>query len=241
MELHLSDQREPSDWTDLPPPPPDPPARPRRRARTALLAGGAACLVVATALLGARARDLDGRVSDLSDENAALTAENRSLDGKVSDLTAERESLRGLFPITSESWADADLEGSYEFVFAPVEGQCTYSDCDQMGESRFELSIGRTADGYALGIAGVEGTAPMSRDGVLYSASGVLPESLWSTCGDTPLETDFEMQLTVAGVGLAGTDLRAIEASGTFRQHNPATADCAPSEATFTFTARRTD
>jgi hypothetical protein len=198
--------------------------------------------VVATVLLGVLAWDLDGRVSDLTDDKAALTAENTSLDRKVSDLTAERESLRGLFPITSESWADADLEGRYEFVFVPMEGgPCTYSDCDQSGEVSFVLSISRTADGYGLAIDGIPGTpAPMSRDGVQYSVSGVLPESLWGTCGDTPAETRFEMQLLVGGVGLDGSDLRAVEADGTYHQYTPATSNCGPAESMSTFTARRT-
>jgi hypothetical protein len=241
----------------IPPPPPPPPAAPdvataseaspparsrrRRRARTAGLVAGAMGLVVAAAVLGGLAWDLDGQVSDLTEENGALTAENASLGGRVSELTGEQESLRGLFPITQESMAGADLEGTYEFLFVPVEGQCTYSDCDQIGPSRYALSISRAPDGYALGIVGLPGPqAPMSREGTVYSTSGVLPESMWSVCGDTPGETSFEMHLTVAAVGLAGTNLRAIEASGTYRQYVPATLDCAPSESTSTFTARRT-
>lgn len=240
---------------DPPPPPPPPPPRdaapadaapaaaprPRFRARTALLVGGAACLAIAAALLGVLAWDLDGQVSEREDENENLTEENASLDGKVSELSEERDALRGIFPITEESWADADLEGTYEFLFVPVEGQCTYSDCDQLGSTRYSLVISRTADGYALGIDGLPGPpAPMSREGVVYSTSGVLPESFWGTCGDTPAETSFEMHLAVAAVGLAGTDLRAIEASGTYRQYTPANLDCGPSESTSTFTARRT-
>lgn len=206
-----------------------------------LLVGGAACLAIAAALLGVLAWDLDGQVSDLEDENGDLTEENASLDGDVSELTAERDALRGLFPITEESWADADLEGTYEFLFVPVEGQCTYADCDQIGSTRHSLVISRTPDGYALGIEGLAGPpAPMSREGVVYSTSGVLPESFWATCGDTPAETSFEMHLTVAAAGLAGSDLRAIEASGTYREYSPANLDCGPSESTYTFTARRT-
>jgi hypothetical protein len=205
-----------------------------------LLVGGAACLAIAAALLGGLAWDLEGQVSDLEDENDTLTEENAALDGSVSELTAERDALRGNFPITEESWADADLEGTYEFLFVPVEGQCTYADCDQIGSTRFSLVISRTPDGYALGIEDLPGPpAPMSREGVVYSASGVLPEFLWGTCGDTPAETSFEMHLTVAAVGLAGTDLRAVEASGTYRQYAPANGDCAASESTSTFTARR--
>jgi hypothetical protein len=246
---------------DPPPPPPPPggpdvatawdaapatPSRPRRRTRTAWLGGaGATCLVialvVAAALLGVRARDLDGQVSDLTEENGTLTEENASLDGSVSELTAERDSLRAIFPMSVASWADADLEGTYEFLFVPVEGQCTYSDCDQFGSTRYALSISRTADGYALGADGEPGPpAPMSREGSVYSASGVLPESLWGACGDTPAETSFELHLTVTAVGLAGTDLRAIEANGGYRQYTPASQDCGPSESTSTFTARRT-
>lgn len=239
MDLHISDQPVPAPWTD-PPPPPPPPAPPRRGVRTALLAGGAACLAVATALLGVLAWDLDGRVSDLRDENEALTAENASLDGKVSDVTAERDSLREIFPITEEAWGAADLEGTYEFLFVPVEGQCTYSDCDQMGSTRFVLSISRAADGYGLSIEGVPGPpAPLSRDGVLYSASGVLPGSLWSTCDDIPGETSFEIHLAVASVGLAGTGLRMITGRGSYRQYTPASSDCALAESTSSFTARR--
>jgi hypothetical protein len=80
----------------------------------------------------------------------------------------------------------------------------------------------------------------MSRDGNIYSTSGVLPESMWGTCGDTPAETSFELHLAVAGVGLAGSNLRAVEASGTYRQYTPANSDCGPSESASTFTARRT-
>jgi hypothetical protein len=188
-----------------------------------------------------RTRDLDGQVSDLTEENGTLTEENASLDGSVSDLTGERDSLREIFPMSLASWADADLEGTYEFLFVPVEGQCTYSDCDQIGSTRYALSISRTADGYALGAVGQTGPpAPMSRDGSVYSTSGVLPESLWGTCGETPSETSFEMHLTVTAVGLAGIDLRAVEASGMYRQYAPASLDCGPSESTSTFTARRT-
>lgn len=218
------------------------PSWPRRRTRTAWLVGaGATCLVVTAALLGVRTWDLDGQVSDLMEENGSLTAENARLDGRVSDLTAETDSLREIFPITQESWADADLEGTYEFLFVPMEGQCTYSDCDQIGSTRYVLSVSRTSDGYALGVEGLPGPpAPMSREGNVYSTSGVLPESLWGTCGDTPAETSFEMHLTVAAVGLAGTDLRAVEASGTYRQYTPGIMDCGTSESTSTFTARRT-
>ena len=73
-----------------------------------------------------------------------------------------------------------------------------------------------------------------------YSTSGVLPESMWSTCDGTPAETGFEMHLTVAAVGLTGTSLRAVEASGTYRQYSSANPACAPAESTSTFTARRT-
>jgi hypothetical protein len=206
-----------------------------------LLGGGATVLVVAVALLGVVAWDRDGEVSDLTDENRALTAVNASLDDKVSELTTERDALRENFPLTQESWADADLAGTYEFLFVPVEGQCTYDDCDQIGSTRYALTISRTADGYALGIEGSPGpAAPMSREGTVYSTSGVLPEWLWGTCGDTPAETSFEMHLSVAAVGLTGTDLRAVEASGTYREYSPANLDCLPAESTSTFTARRT-
>ena len=246
---------------DPPPPPPPPggpdvatawdaapatPSRPRRRIRTAWLGGaGATCLVIAlvvtAAVLGVRARDLDGQVADLTEENGTLTEENASLDGSVSELTAARDSLQALFPMSVASWADADLAGAYEFLFVPVEGQCTYADCDQIGSTRFALTISPTADGYALGAVGEPGPpAPMSREGSVYSTSGVLPESLWGTCGETPSETSFEMHLTVTAVGLAGTGLRAVEASGMYRQYAPADQDCGPSESTSTFTARRT-
>jgi hypothetical protein len=196
--------------------------------------------MVTAVVLGVRSWDLDAQVSDLTEENGTLTAENASLDRKVSELTAERDSIREIFPLTS--LADADLEGTYEFLFVPVQGTCTYSDCDQIGSTRYSLSIGRTSDGYALGLEGVPGPpAPMSRDGDVYSTSGVLPESMWGTCGDAPAETSFELHLAVAAVGLAGSDLRAVEASGTYRQYTPDTGlGCGSSESASTFTARRT-
>jgi hypothetical protein len=221
--------------------PPATPIRPRRRTATVwLVAAGATCLVAIAVVLGVRSWDLDGRVSDLTEENGALTAENASLGGEVSELTAERDSIHELFPITQESMAEADLAGTYEFLFVPVEGECTYSDCDEFGSTRYSLSIVGTADGYALAPDGVPGPAPMSREGNVYSTSGVLPESMWGTCGDTPAETSFELHLTVSGVGLAGSDLRAVEGSGMYRQYTPANLDCGPSESTSTFTARRT-
>jgi hypothetical protein len=223
--------------------PPATPFRPRRRTRTALLVGaGATCLVVTAAVLGVRSWDLDGQVSDLTEENGVLTAENASLDGKVSELTAERDAIQEIFPITPESLADADLEGTYEFLFVPVEGECTYSDCDQFGPVRYPLSIGRTSDGYALALEGVPGPpAPMSQEGNVYSTSGVLPESMWGTCDGTPAETSFELHLAVAAAGLAESDLRAVEASGTYRQYTPYTGlGCDASESASTFTARRT-
>jgi hypothetical protein len=248
MVLYPPDEQQPSAATARAPvdglPPLDAPpfpSPPRRGARTAWLVGGAAGLIVTAAVLGGLAWDLDGQVSDLTKENATLTDENASLEGEVSELTGERDSLRERFPITQASMAEANLEGTYEFLFVPVEGQCTYSDCDQVGSTRYALSISRAPDGYALGILDLPGpAAPMSREGTVYSTSGVLPESLWGTCGDTPAETSFEMHLTVSAVGLAGTDLRAIEASGTYRQYTPANLDCGPSESTSTFTARRT-
>jgi|SRR5262245_17206534 len=255
MVLYPPDEQQPSAWTepapvDGPPPldPPPPPPPRRRRARTALLAGGAAALVITAAVLGWLAWDLDGQVSDLTkanatltDENATLTDEKASLEGDVSELTVERDSLRELFPITETSMADADLEGTYEFVFVPVEGQCTYANCDEIGETRYQLSISRTPDGYALGIVDLPGTpAPMTREGTVYSTSGVLPESMWDTCDDAPAETSFELHLTVTAAGLAGTDLRANEATGTYRQYSPADQNCRASESSSTFTARRT-
>jgi len=248
MVLHLPDEQQPSAWTGhapvdgLPPvDPPPPPPPPRRRARTALLAGGAAALVITAAVLGGLAWDLDGQVSDLTEENATLRDENASLEGEVSELTVQRDSLREHFPVTQTSMADADLEGTYEFVFVPVEGQCTYSDCDQVGSTRYRLSISRTPDGYALAIVDLPGTpAPMTREGTVYSTSGVLPEPLWATCGDTPAETTAELHLTVSAVGLYGTDLRAVQATGTYHQYTPANLDCEASESSSTFTARRT-
>jgi hypothetical protein len=205
------------------------------------MVGGAAALVITAGVLGGLAWDLDGQVSDLAKDNATLLDENASLEGEVSELTGERDALRERFPITEASMAEADLEGTYEFLFVPVEGQCTYSDCDQIGSTRFRLSISRTPDGYALGIVDLPGaSAPMSREGTVYSTSGVLPESLWGTCGDTPAETSFELHLTVTAAGLTGTNLRAIEASGTYRQYTPANLDCGDSESSSTFTARRT-
>lgn len=223
--------------------PPTSAFRPRRRTRTAWLVGaGATCLTVIAVVLGARSWDLDHQVSDLKEENGTLAGENVSLDGKVSELTAERDSIRQIFPITQESMADADLAGTYEFLFVPVEGKCTYSDCDQTGPERFRLSIGRTSGGYALALEGATGPpAPMGREGDVYSTSGVLPKSLWGTCGDTPAETSFELHLSVAAVGLVGSDVRAVEAGGTYRQYTPeAGLGCDSSESTSTFTARRT-
>jgi hypothetical protein len=223
--------------------PPATPFRPRRRTRTALLVGaGATCLVVTAVVLGLRSWDLDGQVSDLTEENRVLTAENASLDGKVSELAAERDAIREIFPITQESLAAADLEGTYEFLFVPLEGKCTYSDCDQVAPVRYPLSIGRTSDGYALALEGVPGPpAPMSQEGNVYSTSGVLPESMWGTCDGAPAETSFELHLAVAAAGLAGSDLRAVEASGTYRQYTPYTGlGCEASESESTFTARRT-
>lgn len=229
--------------------PPATPPRPGRRSRRAWLVGGiVACLVIIAALLGVRSWDLDGQVADLTEENQTLTEENEtltadnvSLDAEVTELTAEIDSIRALFPLTYESLAGADLAGNYEFLFVPVEGECTYSDCDQIGPERYPLSISRTSDGYALALEGVAGTpAPMSRDGDVYTSSGVLPESMWGTCGDTPAETSFELHLAVAAVGLSGGDLRAVEAGGTYRQYTPANLDCGPSESSSTFTARRT-
>ena len=198
--------------------------------------------MVIAVVLGLRSWDLDSQVSDLKEENGTLAAENVALDGNVSELTAERDAIREIFPITQASLADADLAGTYEFLFAPVEGKCTYSDCDQIGPERYRLSIGRTSDGYALALEGVPGPpAPMSREGDVYSTSGVLPKSLWGTCGDTPAETSFELHLTVAAVGLAGSDLRAVEAGGMYRQYTPdAGLGCESSESSSTFTARRT-
>jgi hypothetical protein len=223
--------------------PPATPLRPRRRTRTPWLVGaGAAGLVVIAVVLGLRSWDLDHQVSDLTEENETLAAENVALDGNVSGLTAERDAIREIFPISRESLADADLAGTYESLFVPVEGNCTYSDCNQIGPERYGLSIGRTSDGYALALEGFPGPpAPMSRDGDVYSTSGVLPKSLWGTCGDTPAETSFELHLTVAAVGLAGSALRAVEAGGTYRQHTPdAGLGCESSESSSTFTARRT-
>lgn len=81
----------------------------------------------------------------------------------------------------------------------------------------------------------------MSREGAVYSTSGVLPKSLWGTCGDTPAETSFELHLSVAAVGLSGSDLQAVEARGTYRQYTPdAGLGCESSESSSTFTARRT-
>jgi hypothetical protein len=200
-------------------------------------------------MFGVRSWDLDAQVSDLTDENgslnhrvADLTAENDSLTAEKDSLTAERDAIRQVFPISQQSLADADLEGTYEFLFVPVEGKCTYSDCDQIGSTRYQLSISRISDGYALALEGAPGPpAPMSREGGVYSASGVLPKSLWGTCDDTPAETSFELHLTVAAVGLAGNNMRAVEASGTYRQYTRyGGLNCAPSESTSTFTARRT-
>jgi hypothetical protein len=205
------------------------------------MVGGAAALVITAGVLGGLAWDLDGQVSDLAKDNATLLDENASLEGEVSELTGERDALRERFPITEASMAEADLEGTYEFLFVPVEGECTYSDCDQFGPVRYPLSIGRTSDGYALTLEGVPGPpAPLSQEGNVYSTSGVLPESMWGTCDGTPAETSFELHLAVAAAGLAESDLRAVEASGTYRQYTPANSDCGPSESASTFTARRT-
>lgn len=201
-----------------------------------------ACLVAAAVVLGLRSWDLDGRVSDLTDENDALTSENDSLGGEISDLVAERASIQEIFPLAHESFADADLDGTYDLLFVPVEGECTYTDCDEVGSLGLPLTIARAADGYTIAIeGGPGGRAPMSRDGDVYSASGVLPESMWGGCGDTPAETSFELHLIVAAVGLADGHLRAVEASGTYRQYTPdAGLGCAPSESTSTFTGHRT-
>jgi hypothetical protein len=189
-----------------------------------------------------RVWDLDGQVSDLTEENGALTAENESLEGSVSELTAERDSIREIFPISQDSMTAADLEGTYEFLFVPVEGACTYIDCDQFGSARYPLAIARTSDGYALALEGVpEPPTPMSQEGNVYSTSGVLPESMWGSCDGVPAETSFELHLAVVAAGLAGSDLRAVEASGTYRQYTPYTGlACAASESASTFTARRT-
>jgi hypothetical protein len=184
---------------------------------------------------------IDGQVSDLTEENGSLDRRVADLTAENDSLTSERDSIRKLFPITQQSLADADLDGTYEFLFVPVEGKCTYTDCDQIGSTRYQLSISRTSEGYALALKGVPGPpAPMSREGGVYSASGVLPKSLWGTCGDTPAETSFELHLSVAAVGLAGSNVHAVEARGTYRQYTPANLDCGPSESTSTFTARRT-
>jgi hypothetical protein len=207
-----------------------------------LVGAAVTCLLVIAGLLGDRSWDLDREVSDLTDQNGALAAQNDALDGKVSDLTAERDAIREIFPLSQESLADADLAGTYDFLFVPVEGKCTYSDCGQIGSERYQLSIGRTSDGYALALEGAPGPpVPMSREGNVYSTSGVLPESMWGTCGDAPAETSFELHLTVAAVGLAGSDLQAVEAGGTYRQYTPdAGLGCESSESAATFTARRT-
>ncbi|HEX6424411.1 MAG TPA: hypothetical protein VFZ79_13095 [Acidimicrobiales bacterium] len=198
--------------------------------------------MVVAGLLGVRSWDLDGQVSDLDRRVADLTAENDTLDGRVAELTAENDSIRGIFPITPESLADAGLEGTYEFLFVPVEGRCTYTDCDQFGSVRYALSISRSSDGYALGLEGETGPpVPMSREGDVYSTSGVLPDWMWGACGDTPVETSFELHMTVSAIGLAGSDLRAVEAGGTYRQYTPdAGLGCDASESESTFTARRT-
>lgn len=258
MKLHRHDGSVPTEQmpVDAPPPPaagpdavtapetpPATPRRPRRRARTAWLVGvGATGLAATAVVLGVRSWDLDGQVSDLTEENRTLTAENASLDGDVSELTAERDAIREIFPITDDSLADADLEGTYEFLFVPEEGTCTYSDCDQAGPVRYPLSIGRTSDGYTLALEGAPGPpTPMSREGTVYSTSGVLPESMWGTCDGVPAETSFELHLAVAAAGLAGSDLRAVEAGGTYRQYTPYTGlGCDASESASTFTARRT-
>jgi hypothetical protein len=202
---------------------------------------GVTCLVIIAVLLGVRVWDLDGQVSNLSEENGALATENGALDGQVSDLTTERDSIRAIFPLSRRSFADADLRGTYEFLFEPVEGACTYSDCDQIGPAAYRLSIDRSSSGYVLTLDGVEATpAPMSRDGDVYSASGVLPESLWGGCGETPVETSFELHLTVRAVGLANGELRAVEGSGRYREYTPDVGlGCGLSEMSFTFDARR--
>lgn len=249
----------PLDGPPVPDPPPHLPAAPdvatatqtapakppgqRRRTRTAWLVGaGVTCLAVIAVVLGVRSLDLDSQVSDLTEKNGTLSAQNDALDGKVSELTAESDAIRNVFPISQESLADADLAGTYEFLFVPVEGKCTYSDCDQIGSERYQLSIGRTSDGYAVALEGAPGPpAPMSRDGNVYSTSGLLPESMWGTCGDAPAQTNFELHLTVTAAGLAGSDLRAVEAGGTYRQYTPdAGLGCESSESASTFTARRT-
>lgn len=197
--------------------------------------------MVIAAVLGVRSWDLDDQVSDLNEENRALTEDNVALDADVTELTAEADSIRELFPITHESLALADLDGRYETLFVPVEGECTYTDCDQMGPVRYSLSISSNADGYAITLEGEDGTpVPMSREGDVYSSSGVLPETMWGSCGATAAETSFELHLAVTAVGLAGGDLEAIEATGAYRQYTPANLDCGPSESTSTFTARRT-
>jgi hypothetical protein len=200
------------------------------------------CLAVAAVVLGLRTWDLDGQVSDLTEENATLDRRVADLTAENDSLTAERDAIRTMFPITQAWLADANLEGTYEFLFVPVEGKCTYSDCDQIGSERSQLSISRSSNGYTLALEGAPGPpVPMSREGGVYSASGVLPQSMWGTCDDTPAETSFELHLSVAAVGLAGSDPQAVEARGTYRQYTPyAGLPCEHSESTSTFTARRT-
>jgi hypothetical protein len=105
------------------------PAKPpgqRRPTRTAWLVGaGVTCLAVIAVVLGVRSLDLDSQVSDLTEKNGTPSAQNDALDGKVSELTAESDAIRNVFPISQESLADADLAGTYEILFVPVEGKCT--------------------------------------------------------------------------------------------------------------------
>jgi hypothetical protein len=68
-----------------------------------------------------------------------------SVEGEIKVVAAERDSIRGIFPINQDSMTAADLEGTYGFLFVPIEGACTYVDCDQFGDVRYMLSIARTS------------------------------------------------------------------------------------------------